>query len=169
MAQSMEHSPEQRQAIVDRICDEMIGKKRSLYRVLADNEELPSYSLVKKWQRLSGELRDQIAQAREEALEALIEDMIEISQAKDIDHNEKRVRLIAIEKAAQMLAPRRFAMRHTDITTGGDKLPSAQTATAMDRIDALIALALQRRANSTPMLSPPIIEGEIVTLDDVMD
>lgn len=170
MAQPLHHSPQQRQEIVDHICDEMVAHKRSLFKVLELDEKLPSYSLVMKWQRLDEGLRDQIAQAREAALEALIEGMVEISQANNIDHNEKRVRLIAIEKTAQMLLPRRFNMKHADLTSGGEKLSIAPMA-GRDRLDALVALALARAQGHAPMpmLEAPIIEGECVTLDDILD
>lgn len=166
MAQPLQHTPEQRQQIVDHICDEMVANKRSLFKVLEEDDALPSYSLVMKWQRLDEGLRDQIAQAREAALEALIEGMVEISQAKDIDHNEKRVRLIAIEKTAQMLLPRRFNMKHADLTSGGEKLSVAPTITS-DRLNALVQLALARAQGAEPM---PIIDvTPTVTLLDVLD
>ena len=144
MGDKPQHTPEERQAIVDHVCDEIVTKKRSLFKVLAEDAKLPSYSLFTKWQSQNEEIREQIARAREAALEALIEDMIDISQSDAFDHNEKRVRLIAIEKAAMLLAPRRFNTQRSDITSGGKPLP-APTAQPFERIEAILALFAHRR------------------------
>ncbi|MFL6728104.1 MAG: hypothetical protein ACJ8FS_16555 [Sphingomicrobium sp.] len=156
-------SQSDKERIVDHVCDQIASYKRSLFRVLAEDDAMCGYSTFQRWMAESESFERQVARAREAALEALIDEMVDISKDPSLDHNTKRVQLIAIEKSAQMLAPRRFGQK-LDVTSDGKALP-APIAIRSDRIEALLALAAQRK------LAPP---GELIdvtpepSLDDLM-
>jgi hypothetical protein len=136
-------SQQDKQEWTDRICDEMVEKRWSLSRVLREGKGYPSYSSVQRWRHESEAIETQLARARSDTLEALIEEMIETAANEKLDHNSRRVRIIAIEKAAMMLAPRKFGAK-LDITSGGEKLPASNAHERIDRIEGLLVLAARR-------------------------
>jgi hypothetical protein len=157
-----EYTPEQRQRILDHVCDE-IAKKRPLYKVLAEDEGMPSYSRFMAWRAESREVQDRIAQAREDALEAIVEEIIEISDESNHDpyiahdaHGKPyakidgdciqraKLRVYAREKAAALLAPRRFGQK-VDVTSDGKALAPAQVTLNDNRVQSLLMLVQQRR------------------------
>jgi hypothetical protein len=126
-----------------------------------------SYSQWMRWQLADEVLRERVAHAREAGATKLLEEVIEIADDKSEDSNSRRVRIYAREKYAAMIAPQRFGQQKLDITSGGKALPQPIQAST-DRIDALLAIAAMRMGNGQRQLEAPIIEGEIVDIDDVM-
>lgn len=66
------------QTIANTICDE-IADGKSLRTIEVENPELPSRRTVFRWLRKNEDFRHQYARAKEEAVEAMIEDIIDIA------------------------------------------------------------------------------------------
>lgn len=161
------YSKEDKQRIVDHVCDQLMGERRSVFRTLAEDEGMCGRATFARWLRDDETLAIQVAHAREVLLEAYIEEMIEIADNDQLDHNSRRVRLLAREKAALMLAPRRFAIQRMDLTSGGKALPASDTPARVDRIEALLALAASRA--QARIAAPDVIDIEPEPpIDDVM-
>jgi hypothetical protein len=184
------YSPEDRDAIVEHICDEIATKRRALTRICEEDEGMPSYSLIAKWRRNFPDIRERISHAREDALEAMVEEIVTISDERNhdpyiaYDNNGKpyakidgdaiqraKLRVYARERAAALLAPRIFGAK-LDVTSGGEKLP-APAAQSTDRLEAIMALIAHRRALAAPPgevidVTPEPGDDEPTTLDDVM-
>lgn len=163
---SLHYSPEERAKIVEHVLDEL-AKGRSLSKICADSQMSLSYTGWMRWQLADEDLRERVAHAREAGATKLLEEVIEIADDKDEDSNSRRVRIYAREKYAAMIAPQRFGQQKLDITSGGKALPQPIQAST-DRIDALLAIAAMRMGNGQRQLEAPIVEGEIVDIDDVM-
>ena len=136
------YSPEQREQIVDHVCDQ-IAQKRTLYKVLAEDANLPSLSSFLKWQSEDRELLEKVERAREHAASAYVAEMVDIADDRedDPDASSRKVRIYAREKAAQMIAPRRYGAK-LDVTSAGEKLEAPVTTVLVDnRVQSLLAIA----------------------------
>lgn len=97
------------------------------------------------------ELKGRVERAREQAAEAYVDEIVEIADGRDdapsIDPQIRKLRVYAREKAAAMIAPRRYGQK-VDITSGGEKLPAPAPMVAVqdNRIQTLIHIAAQRKA-----------------------
>lgn len=166
-------SHEDRMRIVAHACEQIACYRRSLTRICEEDEGMCSYASIKRWQRESEEIATLIADARDDALEAMVEEIVEISDQRNgdvyIEHDKDgkpyakidgdaiqraKLRVYAREKAAALLAPRRFGAK-LDLTSGGEKLPASGTAERVDRIEALMLLAAKRAQRQ---LEAPLID-----------
>lgn len=158
----------QRAKIRDHVLEEL-SKGRSLSSICDEDEGVCSYATWMRWELADEELCESVARAREAGATKLLEEIIDIADDKSEDANSRKVRIYAREKYAAMIAPRRFGQR-LDVTSGGERLPSPVQADHT-KIDALLALAMQRRAG---LLEAPLVEGEVIelraepTLDELM-
>lgn len=165
-----DYSPEEREAIIQHICEE-IAKKRSVFRILEEDEGMPRYATLMRWRAQSETVREQLTQAREDALEAVIEEIIEISDDAKHDaylkHDKNgkpyaaidgdcvqraKLRVYAREKVAQMLAPRRFGVQRMDVTSGGEKISNETNVTLVENRVASILMVAQRRIEEQKQL-----------------
>jgi len=154
----------ERSKIIEHVIDE-ITKGRSLTSACASSDCAVSYSQWMRWQLSDDDLRDRIAQAREAGATKLLEEVVEIADDRDEDANSRKVRIYAREKYAAMIAPKRFGQR-LDVTSDGKALP-APIQPSHERIDALLALAMQRKLATPEPITIDVTPS--VTLDDVMD
>lgn len=174
-----DYSPEEKERIVDYVCDELV-KKRSLFSILGEDAGMPSYATFMKWQRDSETISQQVAHAREAALEAIIEEIIEISDADAGDAyiytdpktgkqwakidgdcvQRAKLRVYAREKVAQMLAPRRFGVQRMDVTSDGKQISNETNVTLVENRVASILMVAQRRIEEQKQLEQ-IIDVEL--------
>lgn len=171
------YTDDEKEGIVDHVCNE-IAKKRSLYRILEEDEGMPSYAEFMRWRSESEELRELLTRAREDALEAVIEEIIDISDDATGDltlgYDSKgkpypkidgdsvqraKLRVYAREKAAAMLAPRRFNTQRMDVTSDGKALPAPQLTLVENRVASIIMLARQRADEKAELSSILDIEA----------
>lgn len=104
-----------------------------------------------RWVRDDQSLREEVAQAREQGMERLVEEMVEISDDKQEDPQSRRVRVYAREKAAQMLSPKRFGQK-LDVTSGGKPIEAPKSVTLIDnRIQSVLMLVQQRKASDAEL------------------
>lgn len=164
------YSPAERERITRHVCEQLI-EKRPLYKIFAEDDGLCSAAQFAVWQREDEQIAEQVACAREAACEALIEETVQIADGTDelpsSDAQIRKVRIYAREKAAQMLAPRKYGQR-LDVTSGGKPLEAAPPVTIQinARVDALLALAAQRAQQQA---APAMIDvTPEVSIDDVM-
>lgn len=147
---------EKRDAIVEVAC-EWLASGKALYRLFeadrqkGEDRELCNWSTFDDWQVKYPEYADKVARAREAGCQKLVEEIVEIADRVHPDTQRDKLRVHAREKAAQMLAPRRFGAK-VDVTSGGEKLPAPAT-TSDNRIQALIQIAQQRlKDNEKPSI-----------------
>lgn len=80
---------EYRQNIVDMVCDVVASCDKGLGRICdafkKDNPDFPDESTVRSWLRTDDELATQYARAKEEQVEKLVEQIIDISDDDSLD------------------------------------------------------------------------------------
>jgi hypothetical protein len=142
-----EYSPEERERIANYVCAEL-AKGRSMRKIFEEDgrrEKLCDRAVFSTWRNQSDSLHDQIARARGEGLEAILEEIIEIGDDKDEDPQSRRVRIYARETLAAKLAPALYGNR-VDVTSGGKPLPAPQSVTLVDnRIQSVLMLVQDRK------------------------
>lgn len=168
MGRPPEYSHADKERVIDHICDELVNK-RFVSSILREDEGMPPPSRFAQWLAESEVFREKVARAREAGVEAHLEDMIAIaddaSDDVEVRYDSKgkpyayvngvttqraKVMIYAREKAAQMLAPRRFGQK-LDVTSDGKALPAPQANTlviADNRVQSLIALAAHNKAEA---------------------
>lgn len=127
--------------MADRICAELaIG--RSLRSILREDDDLPAMSTIFKWLRENKQFSEQYARAKEEAADAMSEDILEIaddasddvSVIEDEDGNEtektnheniqrSKLRVDTRKWIMSKMKPKKYGDK-LDLTSGGDKLPA---------------------------------------------
>jgi hypothetical protein len=110
-----------REAVLPTIYAE-VATGRSLDSVLKD-EGMPSSATFWRWHMEDENIRENLAQARANAVEVHLGEIIEIADNKtaDPDAASRKVRIYAREKFAQMIAPRKYGPK-LDLTSGGEKI-----------------------------------------------
>jgi hypothetical protein len=110
-----------REAVLPKIYAE-VATGRSLDSVLKD-DGMPASATFWRWHMEDEKIRENLAQARANAVEVHLGEIIEIADNKtaDPDAASRKVRIYAREKFAQMIAPRKYGPK-LDLTTGGEKI-----------------------------------------------
>jgi len=93
-----------RRDIANRICDG-IADGKSL-RTVCKSQGMPSRTTVFRWLASQPSFRSQYACAREDQAEALADDVLDTSQDKNLDPNDRRVRVDALKWLAGKLKPK---------------------------------------------------------------
>lgn len=81
------------------------------------------------------DLRDNLARARENGVEAHLEEIVSIADREDLKADDKRVRVDARVKRAQMIAPRKYGPK-LDVTSGNEPLRNVSDEALEGRIAA---------------------------------
>lgn len=154
--ESHELSSEERQRIADHILGQLsVGRPLSkIFEEDAVSARLCGLATWYRWAVKDQSLREEVAQAREQGCERLVEEMVTIADDRtgDTDPQSRRVRIYAREKAVQMLAPRRFNMQRVDVTSGGKPLEAPKSVTLIDnRIQSVLMLVQQRKDSDEAM------------------
>lgn len=164
----MAYSHDEKTRIVKHVCNEL-ANKRFVTSILKQDEGMPDAATFMRWLAESEVFREDVARAREAGVEAHLEDIIGIADSANddvevrYDKNGKpyayidgvtpqraKVMIYAREKAAQMLAPRRFGQK-LDVTSDGKALPAPTTNVAViadNRVQSLIAIAAHNKAQA---------------------
>jgi hypothetical protein len=170
------YSDDERSKVIDHLCSE-ITEGRALAAILREDQILndspesnPSHDAVSDWLDQSDDFKRRIERAREAGAEKLLGEIIDIADnaTGDVYIDEKgqpridgdcvqraKLKVYAREAYAKKIAPKRFGDR-IDMTSGGEKLPAPAPATlvqiADNRVQTLIALAAQRKAEKDRLL-----------------
>lgn len=117
-----------------------VAAGRSLDRVLREDEGMPDQATFWRWHMQDEEIRGDLARARENGVERLMDECVDIADEAshdtivDKDGNDKpntewiqrsKLRIDTRMKYAQMIAPRKYGPK-LDVTTGGESLNRAE-------------------------------------------
>lgn len=140
-----------------------VASGTSLSRTLQDEPDMPSPREFWRWHMADEDIRNNLARARENGVEAHLEAALDIAEDGTNDWMEKRsekddtligwrvngeaiqrskLRVETLIKRAQMIAPRKYGPK-LDLTTGGDKI--GNPADAAPSIASLLAEAEKRK------------------------
>jgi hypothetical protein len=129
------YTEEDRERIVKHILAELSGG-RAVSRILREDAGMPAASLFWQWHFTDETLQEKVARARENGVEAIMDETLEIADntSNDTIRNEagvdqantewitrSRLRVDTRHKYAQMIAPRKYGPK-LDLTSGGEKL-----------------------------------------------
>ena len=145
------------QAIADHICEQVATTSRSLKKICQD-EGMPSITTIFKWLADKTDsdkqsFTEQYARAREAKADFLAEEIFEIAddgsndfmtitkgeESYEVENKEwtsrSKLRVEARKWAASKFAPKKYGDK-LDLTSDGDKLPSAMQVTIVPPRDA---------------------------------
>lgn len=125
------------QAIADTICEE-IADGRSL-RSICKDEGMPAKSTVFKWLAAVPAFADQYARAREAQADSLADDILDISDNKSLEPNDRRIRIEARKWLAGKQRPKVYGDATTLKHTGPNGGPVEYTNMTEAEIDARLA------------------------------
>jgi hypothetical protein len=147
-----------------------VSSGRSLWTVLEHDEGMPSHSVFWRWHMADEDLRDNLARARLNGVEAHMEKAVHIAETPQMGsvvtikpHFDKegnlageitevrkedmlghrKLQIETLLKRAQMIAPRKYGPK-MDLTSGGEKIEGA-TGDVAARAAAILALAKGRK------------------------
>lgn len=136
-----------------------LAKGKSMISILDDlmtDITWPTSGTFYHWTKQHPELKGILDEGREHGLVRAVEEMIDIADRVKPDKGaiaKARLRILAREKQARMLAPRLFK-ESVDITSDGEKLEAPQQNVMVEnRLQSLLAIAMARKAGTLP---PPI-------------
>jgi hypothetical protein len=139
-----------------------VASGRSLDRVLNETSGMPSSSTFWRWHMEDEEIRDNLARARENGVERLMDECVDIADTQEIgerikvdeDGNEeitredmlghRKLRIETRMKYAQMIAPRKYGVHRVDLTSGGDRLESTDETAVAVRVASLLRMGLDQ-------------------------
>ncbi|WP_295198744.1 hypothetical protein [uncultured Brevundimonas sp.] len=133
----MSRSLEFDQAIADTICEE-IADGRSL-RSICKDEGMPAKSTVFKWLAAVPAFADQYARAREAQADSLADDILDISDNKSLEPNDRRIRIEARKWLAGKQRPKVYGDATTLKHIGPNGGPVEYTNMTEAEIDARLA------------------------------
>jgi hypothetical protein len=133
---------------------EQLAEGRSMRSIVLEDRDknpyLPSYGTLISWRSDNPDFEERIDKAREFGMEKLIDEIIAIADNAPLDKLElskARVMIDARERAARLLAPKRFK-NSVDVTSNGKELPPALVMNRDERIQMLIMDAIERKRNA---------------------
>lgn len=109
------------QEVADKMCD-LLSDGISLRKV-CERDDMPSKVTVLTWLRTNPVFLTQYARAKEEAADALVDDMLSIADGVDEDAQSRRVRVDTRKWIASKLKAKKYGDK-IDMTTNGKDLPT---------------------------------------------
>lgn len=164
-----DYSDEERQNILEHIYGE-VSSGRSLHSILLEDDDMPGSSTFWRWHMADEAVRDNLAHARLNGVEALMEKAVHVAEnpqmgfsvtSKPITNKEgdviaeveetkredmlghRRLMVDTYLKRAQMIAPRKYGPK-LDLTSGNEPLLNDPVDVAA-RAASLLALAKERK------------------------
>ncbi len=134
-----------------RICEAVATSQKGLRKTLEDDPELPAFGTVWQWIQHRAEFATAYAQARRTQIQAMAEDIVDLSNDETLDPNDKRIRIETRKWLLSKLIPRTYGDK-LDVTSDGQALavPSHQVDA---RIQSIIMQAQLRKASDALPLS----------------
>lgn len=145
------YTKEEREKIIAHILAEL-SAGRGVSRICAEDDGMPDAATFWRWHFSDEKLREKVADARANGVEAMLDEAIQIADDGTNDFVERRVRgedIVMLDKehvmrsklrfearvkAAQMLKPKTYGPK-LDLTSGGEKIGlSAELEAARRRI-----------------------------------
>jgi hypothetical protein len=126
-----------------RICHEIAGSDQGLRKLLAEHDDFPTLQTVLQWTRNNAQFADHFAQAKRQQIEAMAEDIVDLSNDDSIDPNDKRIRIDTRKWLLSKLIPRTYGDK-LDVTSDGQAL-QVPTHQIDARVQSIIMMAQARR------------------------
>jgi len=137
-----------------------VASGKSLDKVLREDSNLPSASTFWRWHMEDEDIRDNLARARLNGVEALMDEIVSIADDSGSDYTgtddepvynpesvqRSKLRVETRFKYAQMIAPRKYGLK-VDVTTDGEKVSLGEVE-SLTRL-AAIASKLRERLGDT--------------------
>ena len=156
MAGAPNYSAKDRARIIEHVLTELSGG-RAVSRILREDDGMCPKSTFWNWCFVDEELMGKVARARENGVECVMDETLEIADDRSRDTlkakdgsdiadtewiSRSRLRVDTRHKYAQMIAPRKYGPK-LDVTSGGEPVKLDDTAIAV-RAAALIQKGLDR-------------------------
>ena len=137
------------QELADAICD-LVASGKSL-RTICSAENMPAKSSIFKWLRSNKEFADQYARAKEEMLEHLADELVEIADddSGDVTGELKMPNSVAVQRARLRNDTRKWVLAKLLPKKYGDKLDMNLSGKDGGPIQAAIAVTFVR-TNGSP-------------------
>lgn len=134
-----------------RICEAVSVSQDGLRKTLEANG-LPPLGTIMQWRARIPDFTEAFAYARAQQLQAMAEDIVDISRDDSLDPNDKRIRIDTLKWLLSKLVPRTYGDK-LDVTSAGEALapPSHQIDA---RIQSIIMQAQRRRDDAVLSLPP---------------
>lgn len=154
-------SPDQRERVINHVLAQL-SCGRAVSRILAEDANMPAQTTWSRWEQNDEELQQKIARARlagadfhvhetvaiaDESSNDVYLDYIDGKPVAKIDGDAIQRAKLRIEtrfKAAAMIAPRKYGAK-VDVTSGGEKIETAQPVLVDARMQSLIQIAMNRK------------------------
>ena len=116
-----------------------VAAGRALDRVLSEDEGMPGSSTFWRWHMADEQIRDNLARARENGVERLMGECVDIADTQEVGEirtvkadgaievktedmlGHRKLRIETRMKYAQMIAPRKYGAK-LDVTSGGEAI-----------------------------------------------
>lgn len=161
VASNARPTPEQREQIIEHVL-EQLSNGRAVSRILAEDDGMPVQTTWSRWERNDEDLQQKIARARLSGADYHVHETVAIADESSndvyIDYvddkpvaridgdaiQRAKLRIETRFKAAAMIAPRKYGAK-VDVTSGGEKIESAQPVLVDARMQSLIQIAMNRK------------------------
>ena len=126
-----------------RICEAIACSDRGLRKTLEMDPELPIYGTVLGWLNKYASFYEAYARAKQQQLESMAEDIVDISNDDALDANDKRIRIDTRKWLLSKLIPKTYGDK-IDVTSDGKAL-AVPTHSIDARVQSIIMQAYQRK------------------------
>lgn len=133
--------------LADRICHALAASEKGLRGTLKalseEHNDIPSMATVYEWARNNAQFSNKFADAKNQQLQTMAEDIVDIAERDDLDPNDKRIRIDTRKWLLSKLMHKTYGDK-LDVTSGGEAL--AAPAHLIDqRVQSIIMQAAARK------------------------
>ncbi len=137
--------------IAAKICEAVARSDKGLRKTLESDPELPAFGCVQAWLQRHADFASAYSHAKRLQLEAMAEDIVDISDDDSIDPADKRLMVDTRKWLLSKLVPKTYGDK-LDLTSGGEALP-ASSVSIDQRIQSIMMSAEARRRGALVALS----------------
>lgn len=129
--------------VAERICEAFAQSDKGLRKTLEVDPTLPEYGCVMEWRSRHAQFSEMFARAKQQQLENMAEDIVDLSDREDLEPNDKRIRVETRKWLLSKLMSRTYGDK-LDVTSDGKALavPSHQIDA---RVQSIIMQARERK------------------------
>lgn len=129
--------------MAEKICEAVRQSECGLRKTLEKHPELPIYGTVLTWLSKHASFYELYARAKQQQLESMAEDIVDISNDDQLDANDKRIRIDTRKWLLSKLIPKVYGDK-IDVTSDGKALaPPSHSIDA--RVQSIIMQAYHRK------------------------
>jgi hypothetical protein len=153
--------------LADRICKALAASEKGLRGTLKalseEFDDIPHMDTVYEWARNNAQFSDKFAQAKRQQLEAMAEDIVDISMDDNLDPNDKRIRIDTRKWLLSKLMHRTYGDK-LDLTSNGETL-STPAHIVDQRVQSIIMAARMRRLGNGQLTIEGLDDNALKLLD----